>query len=251
MIELARTLAAQPVAPNLDVGFLFFPREEVALEESPLPQFFATGALAGAALAIVLEPTDNAIQLGCLGNVIARLRFEGVSAHSARPWLGVNAIAAAVQGLRPLVALSPLDVEVGGLVFREVLTVTSISGGRADNVVPDEVVCSVNFRYAPTRSREDAEERLRELAPGAEIVSHAPAAHVAAGNPLVERLREIGGFPVEPKQAWTPVAQFAEQGLDAVNFGPGATRYAHTRDEQVEIDALVRSYEALRALLAG
>ena len=130
------------------------------------------------------------------------------------------------------------------------LSLTRISGGRADNVVPDLVTATLNFRYAPHRSPANAEERLRELAGGdVEIVSHSPAAPVAVRNPLVQRLRDVGGFDVTPKQAWTPVAQFAERGLDAVNFGPGATRYAHTQDEQIEVAALARSFDALRVFL--
>ena len=250
MMELAAALARGTGGGS--VGFLFFPREEIAVEHSPLPAFFATGALDGAGLVVVLEPTDNEIQLGCVGNVNARLRFEGRSAHTARPWLGVNAIDLAVAGLARVAGLAPHDVEVGGLPFREVLSLTRIAGGRADNVVPDLVEAGLNFRYAPHRSRTDAEARLLELAgEEVEIVSHSPAASVAVDNPLVHRLREIGGFALTPKQAWTPVAQFAELGLDAVNFGPGATRFAHAQDEQVEVAALERSLDALRVLLTA
>ena len=251
MIELARWIAAD--APNLgaEAAFLFFPREEISVDESPLPAFFATGLIDAAALVITLEPTDNEIQVGCLGNITARLRFTGVSAHSARPWTGVNAITVAAERLRELGALEPHDVSIDGLLFREVLTATRIAGGRADNVVPDEVTVSLNFRYAPTRTPAEAEARLREIAGDVEIVSNSAAAHVAAENELVQRLRSIGGFAIEPKQAWTPVAQFAERGLDAINFGPGATRYAHKRDEQVEVAALERCFDALRAFLTG
>jgi succinyl-diaminopimelate desuccinylase len=250
MMELAWVVSRASAATGLGAGFLFFPREEIAVEHSPLPSFFETGALDDAALVVVLEPTDNEIQLGCVGNITARVRFEGRSAHTARPWLGVNAIDLAVSGLARVVGLPPHDVAVGGLPFREVLSLTSISGGRADNVVPDLVEATLNYRYAPHRSRADAETRLRELAGDeVEIVSHSPAASVAISNPLVRRLQEIGGFAVTPKQAWTPVAQFAERGLDAVNFGPGATRFAHAPDEQVEVAALERSLDALRALL--
>ena len=248
MMELAHW-AASDGERSLDPAFAFFPREEIEIQASPLPALFDTGKVDGAALVVVLEPTDNTLQLGCVGSIVARRRFEGVSVHAARPWLGVNAIAVAVDALGPLVTLEPVDVTIDGLLFREVLTVTRIEGGRADNVVPDEVVCTLNFRYAPTRTPQDAEARLRELAGDVEIVSNSPAAHVPAGNSLLGRLREVGGLAVEPKQAWTPVAQFAERGLDAVNFGPGATRYAHKRDEQVEVAALVRCFAALRAFL--
>jgi succinyl-diaminopimelate desuccinylase len=212
---------------------------------------FATGLLDRAALVIVLEPTDNEIHAGCVGSIVARASFEGESAHAARPWTGVNAIGLAVEALGPLVALEPVDVENGGLTFREVVTVTRIEGGVADNVVPARASVTLNFRYAPGRSRGQAEERLRELAGEVEILSHSSAAPVPARNELLEQLRSEGGLALAPKQAWTPVAQFAEQGLDAVNLGPGATRYAHRVDEQVEIAELVRTFEALTAFVGG
>jgi succinyl-diaminopimelate desuccinylase len=249
MVELARW-AAGASGLAFDPAFLFFPREEISVEHSPLPRLFDTGLVDDAALVVVLEPTDNELQLGCVGNLHARLVFHGRSAHTARPWLGVNAIDLAVEGLRAVAGLPPHDVEVEGLPFREVLSLTRIAGGLADNVVPDRVEATLNFRYAPNRTRADAEARLRELVgDDVEILSHSSAASVALGNPLVQRLRDIGGFAVTPKQAWTPVAQFAERGLDAVNFGPGATRFAHTRDEQVEVAALERCFDALRAFL--
>jgi succinyl-diaminopimelate desuccinylase len=117
--------------------------------------------------------------------------------------------------------------------------------------VPAHAGATLNFRYAPGRTRPDAEARLRELAGDVEILSHSPAAPVPARNPLLERLRRAGDFELAPKQAWTPVAQFAEIGLDAVNLGPGATRYAHRVDEQVEIAELERTFEALTSFLVG
>jgi succinyl-diaminopimelate desuccinylase len=239
MLELARA--------GIGFAYLFFGREELAADESPLPALFERHP-PRAELVIVLEPTDNTIQAGCLGNLNATLRFRGVSAHSARPWTGENAIAAAVQGLGPILTLEPEPVEVEGLEFVEVLSVTGIQGGIAANVIPDLVTCTLNYRYAPNRTPEDAEERLRSLVGEAEleITSNSPPARVAAGSPLVRRLAETGGFAVEPKQAWTPVAEFTARGLDAVNLGPGATRYAHRRDERVEIAALERCFEALR-----
>ncbi len=239
MIELARAGAS--------FAYLFFGREELAAEESPLPKLFEQHPLE-VDLVIVLEPTDNTIQAGCLGNLNARLLFRGVSAHSARPWTGENAIDAAVRGLAPLAELEPNPVEVEGLEFVEVLSVTGIEGGIAPNVVPDLVTCTLNYRYAPNRTRAEAEERLRSLVTAGEleITSNSPPARVAARSPLVRRLAEVGGFPVQPKQAWTPVADFTARGLDAVNLGPGATRYAHRRDERVEIAALEQCFDALQ-----
>ena len=250
MIELAR---AQP-AGDVDVAYLFFTREELAAGESALPAFFAACEVVHeAGLVVMLEPTDNELHSGCLGNVNACLRFEGVSAHSARPWLGRNAIHAAIEALDPVAELEPLDVEVEGLVFREVISVVRIAGGIAQNVVPAEASADLNYRYAPNRTPAEAERRLRELVGGAEIVSlaNSPPAHVVVDTPLVQRLRAAGDFAVRPKQAWTPVAEFAAQGLDAINLGPGATRYAHARDEQIAAAELVRTYEALARFVGG
>jgi succinyl-diaminopimelate desuccinylase len=217
MVELARRLAEAPESPALDVGFLFFPREELPAEESALPGFFAACPQAlDAELAIVLEPTDGAIQAGCLGNLNAELAFRGESAHSARPWTGVNAIERAVAGLARILPVAPREVELDGLRFVEVTSATRI-----------------------------------EEAAGAELVlrGNSPSAPPVADAPLVRRLREAGNLSLEPKQAWTPVAELAAAGVAAVNYGPGATRYAHRADERVEIAALVRVYETLARFL--
>jgi len=242
MLELARA--------GLPARYLFFTREEVPLGESPLPALFATDLLDGVELAVVLEPTDCILHAGCLGNVQARVTFRGESAHSARPWTGVNAIHELARGLQSIVELEPRDVELDGLVFREVVSAVRVDGGIASNVIPAEAHVELNFRYAPGPSREQAEARLRELVPDGEleILSNSPAAPPALTNPLAVRLREL--VPeVQPKQAWTPVAQFAEQGIDAVNYGPGATAYAHRQDEQIPIANLERCYETLARFL--
>ncbi len=252
MVELARWAADAELA--YDVAFLFFPREELGPAENPLPALFERAPLVDEAeLVICLEPTDNTLQLGCLGNLNARVVFTGRSAHSARPWLGANAIELAVEGLRPVVGLDPRDVTIEGLLFREVLSVTQIAGGIATNVIPARAEAVLNFRYAPDRTPPDAEARVRELVGrDVEILSNSPPAHVPGLDaPLVSALRAAGGFDVEPKQAWTNVADFAARGLDAVNLGPGATRYAHAADERVEVAELERTYEALRRFLAG
>jgi succinyl-diaminopimelate desuccinylase len=254
MIELARWIDSEAPALEYDCGFLFFPREELPPEESSMPGLFASiPELAEAELVLVMEPTDNEIQAGCLGNLYADVVYEGESAHSARPWQGVNAISKAIEGLRPLLALEPLDLEQGGLTFTEVVSVTGIEAGIAENVIPDRCTCCLNYRYSPTRTPAEAEERLRELvgdAESVEITSNSPPAHVPASSALLERLRETGDLALTPKQAWTPVAEFAEHGLDAVNFGPGSTRYAHRADERVEIANLERSFQVLRHFLS-
>jgi succinyl-diaminopimelate desuccinylase len=242
MIELARA-----GAPG---RYLFFNREEVPVSESPLPALFATPLLEGVRLAVVLEPTDVILHAGCLGNVQARVTFHGQSAHSARPWTGVNAIHELVRGLEELVRLEPLDVELDGLVYREVVSAVRVDGGIASNVIPAEAGVELNFRYAPGRSRDEAEARLRELVPhgDVEILSNSPSAPPSLANPLAVKLRELVPA-VAPKQAWTPVAQFAEQGIDAINYGPGATPYAHKVDEQIPIANLEQCFTTLRAFL--
>jgi succinyl-diaminopimelate desuccinylase len=252
MVELAGWAGAAD-ALACDLAFLFFVREELPAEESALPRVFAEAPLVlESDLVVMLEPTDNAIHAGCLGNLNATVVFRGESAHSARPWQGVNAIDVAVGGLAPVAATPPLEVDVGGLTFVEVLSATRIAGGIADNVIPDRVEVRLNYRYAPNRTRTEAEARLCELVPGeVEITSNSPPARPATDSPLVQRLREAGELTVEPKQAWTPVAEFAAQGLDAVNLGPGATRYAHRADERVEIAALERTFEVLRRFASG
>jgi succinyl-diaminopimelate desuccinylase len=155
--------------------------------------------------------------------------------------------------LRPVLELQPLDVDVDGLVFREVVSVTQIDDlGNAANVIPGRVEATLNYRFAPTRTNKEAEEHLRGLVGrDIEILQSSHAAPVALRSPLVQHLRDVGGFEVQPKQAWTNVADFAQRGLDALNLGPGATRYAHTADEQVEIAELARTHEALQRFLAG
>jgi succinyl-diaminopimelate desuccinylase len=250
MVELARWAAETELA--YDLALLFFPREELGTEANPLPAVFEhTGLVDEAGLVICLEPTDNTLQLGCLGNLNARVVFNGRSAHSARPWLGVNAIKLALDGLRPVLESEPRDVDVDGLVFREVMSVTQLHAGIASNVIPARAEATINYRYAPDRTPDSAEAWIHELYPDAEITSHSGPAHVALHSPLVDRLRAAGDFEVQPKQAWTNVADFAARGLDAINLGPGATRYAHAVDERVEIAALERTYEALQRFLAG
>jgi succinyl-diaminopimelate desuccinylase len=227
-------------------------REEIPVAESPLPTLFDSGLLVDAQLAVVLEPTDCILHAGCLGNVQARVTFRGESAHSARPWTGVNAIHELIRGLQGLAELEPLDVELDGLVFREVVSAVRIEGGIATNVVPARASVELNFRYAPGRTRDEAEARLRSLVPAGEleVLSNSPSAPPALTNPLAVRLREL--VPeVAPKQAWTPVAQFAERGIDAINYGPGATAYAHKQDEQVPVANLDRCFETLRRFLPG
>jgi succinyl-diaminopimelate desuccinylase len=256
MVELGRWFAELSAAETelaYDLALLFFPREELGPAENPLPNVFERARLIDdAKLVICLEPTDNTLQLGCLGNLNARAVFDGKAAHSARPWLGVNAIGLAFDGLRQVLEAEPRDVVIEGLLFREVISVTQLHGGIATNVIPARAEAILNFRYAPDRTPADAEARLRALVGrDVDILSNSPPAHVAIGSPIVEALRRAGSFEIQPKQAWTNVADFAARGLDAVNLGPGGTRYAHTADERVEIAELGRTFLALQRFLLG
>lgn len=253
MLQLAAELEDQRTA--LNPLFVVFGREELPIEESVLAGLLdRCPAILDARLAVVMEPTANRIEAGCLGNIKAELVFRGRAAHSARPWLGVNAIHRAVIGLHGLAEAEPTEVLVSGLRFREVVSVTQIAGGVANNVVPDRATCGLNFRYAGNRSPEQAEARLRDLV-GAEgeltVLSNAPSAPARLDNPLLERLREAGGLEVGPKQAWTPVAEFAQRGLDAVNLGPGDPELAHRRDERIGVDAMVATLSILCRFLCG
>ena len=252
-IELARdeNLRSAAVA---DFALLLFGREELPAEHNPLPALFGGSSLVHeATLAVVLEPTDLAIHAGCLGNVVARLTFHGTSGHAARPWLADSALERSVRGLAPLFELAPRLAVVNGLQFREVLSVTRLHAGIADNVIPGEAVATVNLRYPPDREPAEAEAFLAGLAPAGatlEVLSNAPPAQVV-DSPAVRALQRAGGLEIGPKQAWTNVADFTTRGLDAVNFGPGHTAFAHHPDERVAIDALVSAYEVLGRFLAS
>ena len=253
MLELARWIGAEGPELAVDVGLVLFGKEELSMEESPLPELFETVEdVARADLAVVLEPTDGLIHAGCLGHLRARIVYDGVAGHSARPWLADNAIGTAVEGLAPILAAEPRRVELSGLEYVEVVSPTQIHGGVATNVIPDRVEVTLSFRYAPDRAPEDAERLVRELVGEhgrIEELANSPSARVVLDTPLVDRLRRAGDLGVAPKQAWTPVAEFSSRGVDAVNYGPGATRYAHKRDEQIEIAALVSAYETLERFL--
>jgi succinyl-diaminopimelate desuccinylase len=172
-----------------------------------------------------------------------------VSGPAARPWLAENALERAVEGLARVAAHERREAIVGGLTFYETVTLTRLDGGIADNVIPDRATATVNLRYPPDRAPEEALTLLESLLPAfatIEVVGNSPPARVVSDTPLVAALLAAGATAVEPKQAWTNVADFTTRGIDAVNFGPGDPRFAHRQDEQVAIDALVHCYETLR-----
>jgi succinyl-diaminopimelate desuccinylase len=243
MIELA--LSGAPAR------CLFFGREELPLSESALTPLLEREPLE-AGLVVMMEPTACELHAGCLGNINATWSFEGRSGHSARPWTADNAIEHAAEGVLALARQPAVPRSFDGLEFVEVASVTRISGGIAANVIPDRADAHVNFRYAPDRGAAEAEDRLAQLCAGhgeLHVRSNAPSGPVASG-PLVDALVAAGDLDRAPKQAWTPVAEFALGGLPAVNFGPGDPAQAHRRDESVEIAALVRAHEVLEKFLA-
>jgi succinyl-diaminopimelate desuccinylase len=237
-----------------DLALLFYSREEGPFAENELGDVLAQASeIAGASLALCLEPTDNALMLGCLGSIHATLTFTGRAAHSARPWQGENAVHKAGRLIAELDRREPRQARSGELLYREVMSVTRIDGGRARNVVPDRCTLNVNFRFGPDRSLQDACEELRQLAARfgatAEMADLSPACPAYADHPLVVRLRQRSGAPVEPKQAWTDVARLAQAGVPAVNFGPGATSQSHQQGEWVELASLEQSYAMLERFL--
>jgi succinyl-diaminopimelate desuccinylase len=252
LMELAERLPRD--ARFCDLLLVLYAREEGPYLENELGDVLrAAPELKGASLALCLEPTNNVLQLGCVGSIHATFTFEGRSAHSARPWQGQNAVHRAGALLVHLAGRTPRDAEVGGLVFREVTSVTRIEGGRARNVVPDRCTLNVNFRFAPDKPLEAAADEVRALAErvGArvELTDLSPACPPYADHPLVRRLQERAQVPAEPKQAWTDVARLAAHGVPAVNLGPGATAQAHQQGEWVEVPALERGYRVYEAFL--
>lgn len=252
MVELALD---PPPDATVDLGFVFFGREELPFGDSALTPLLAREpGLRTADLVVVMEPTDNELHAGCVGNINATWTFRGRAGHSARPWLADNAIHRAGVAVAELAALEPVDHVFAGLTFREVVSAVTVHGGVARNVVPDTCVVEVNMRYAPGTSAAEAEARLRGLCEPhgpLTIDGNAPSGAVPEANPLIDRLVAAGGLQIAPKQAWTPVAEFAAAGVDATNFGPGDPRYAHTRDERVSEASLVRSYETLVRFLCA
>jgi succinyl-diaminopimelate desuccinylase len=245
-----------------DLILVAYAGEEGSHEGNELgPVLTAMPDLAGADLAIVLEPTDLTVQLGCMGAMHAEITFGGRAAHSARPWHGDNALTKAGAFLHELHHLEPQDVTVDGLSFREVFTATRAwTGGptstgaehNARNVVPAAFTVNVNYRFAPDKDLAAAEARVAELVHGRaeiEVVDRAPAGRPRRDAPLVEAFVRAVDAPVEPKQAWTDVARFSEIGVPALNYGPGLTAQAHQAGEYVPEENVVTALRAVENFL--
>jgi len=255
-VQLA--LAAELVAPQQDVTWIFYDNEEVEAERNGLGRLARNrpDLLAGD-FAILGEPTSAGIEGGCNGTLRAEVRVPGVTAHSARAWMGRNAIHAAHEVLDRLAAYAPADVDVDGLVYREGLNAVGIRGGIAGNVVPDECVVTVNYRFAPSRTVDEAARHVADLFAGFEVTvtDAASGARPGLDDPFAAEfaasvLAVTGGAPA-PKYGWTDVARFAELGVPAVNFGPGDPLLAHKDDERCPVGELELCRDALRAWLTG
>ena len=250
MLELGERLKETA----LDLILVFYDREEGPYDQNGLgPLLEARPDLRNATLALCLEPTDLALQVGCCGALHATLTFQGRSAHSARPWQGENAVHKAGALLDYLKTLAPREVRFGELTYREVMSITRIEGFTGRNVVPARCDLNLNYRFAPGRTIEDAAREIEALAlrfgAGCSVTDRSPAGPVVLDNPLVQRLRAVTGLPVEPKQAWTDVARLGLAGIPAANFGPGDQAQAHQRNESCPEDALLKAYRMLEALL--
>ncbi|MFE0041716.1 succinyl-diaminopimelate desuccinylase [Streptomyces albireticuli] len=250
-------IAATVPAPNRDLTFVFYDNEEVAAHLNGLghvadahPDWLA------ADFAVLLEPTDAQVEGGCQGTLRVLLRTEGERAHSARSWMGSNAIHAAAPILAKLAAYEPRRPVIDGLEYHEGLNAVRIEGGVAGNVIPDACTVTVNFRYAPDRTGEEALAHVREVFADcgvAEFVvdDHSPGALPGLSHPAAAAFIEAVGAVPMPKFGWTDVSRFSALGVPAVNYGPGDPLLAHKRDERVRASLITDCEARLRTWLTG
>jgi succinyl-diaminopimelate desuccinylase len=250
-VAVALRLATMPVT-NRDVTYLFYECEEVEAERNGLQLLAQSDPdLLGADFAILMEPSDGVVEAGCQGTLRVDVRTRGQRAHSARSWTGVNAIHLAAEVLARLNAYEPRRPVIDGLEYREGLNAVFVSGGVAGNVLPDECVVSVNHRFAPDRSVEEAYAHMREVFEGFEIElsDSAPAAMPGLSVPAAAAFVEAVGGTANPKFGWTDVARFSGLGIPAVNFGPGDPHLAHRQDEFVPLEQVRTVERQLRSWL--
>ena len=247
-------LAAELAEPVADVTWIWYDHEEVGEDLNGLNRLLQSRPdLLEGDFAILGEPTAAGIEGGCNGNLRAEVRTFGRRSHSARSWVGVNAIHLAAPILDRLAAYEAASVEVDGLVYREGLNAVGITGGVAGNVIPDECMVHVNFRFAPDRTEEQAVAHVRKIFEGFEvaIVDLAGGARPGLDAPAAQAfVRAVGATP-KPKYGWTDVARFARLGVPAVNYGPGDPLLAHADDEQVPTAQILAVEQGLRAWLTG
>lgn len=251
-------LAVQVDAPVYDVTWVWYDHEEVEASLNGLGRLARTRPeLLEADFAILGEPSNAGIEGGCNGTLRVELAAAGRRAHSARAWMGVNAIHALAPALDLLARFEPATVEVDGLAYREGLNAVGVRGGVAGNVIPDEAVLTVNYRFAPDKSVAQAEHYLRELFGGVApelrltVTDASGGARPGLDAPLAQHFVAAVGATPAPKYGWTDVARFAELGIPAVNYGPGDPSLAHTDDERVPVEQIIACERGLRAWLSG
>lgn len=246
-------LAAGLPEPNRDVTYVFYDCEEVAAERNGLLRVARNSPdLLSGDFAVLLEPSGGVVEGGCQGTLRVAVRTAGARAHTARSWMGDNAIHKAGAILDVLRGYTPREPVVDGLRYHEGLNAVSISGGVATNVVPDACEVQVNYRFAPDLSPGQAIAHVESLFAGFEVavLDVAPGARPGLDRaPAAAFVAAVGGTP-RPKLGWTDVAQFAELGIPAVNYGPGISEIAHTAGEYVELAAVADCEARLRAWLA-
>ena len=252
-------LAAELAAPTVDVTWIFYAREEIGRAESGLLEIEAVAPeLLVGDVAILGEPTCAAIEAGCQGTLRLVVSIGGITAHSARPFMGVNAIHRAGRVIDAIASAAPRVVVLDGVSYAEQIQVVAVEGGRGHNVVPDRATVTINHRFAPDRTPEEAEAWVRSLITDlvddslGDIVEVHDAAQGAAphlDHPVLQKLLELSDAPVTGKVGWTDVATFAALGVPAANFGAGDPLVAHHPDERVERHSIDAVYNVLRALL--
>ena len=247
-------LAVELDLPNVDVTWVFYDHEEVEASLNGLGRISRNRPeLLDGSFAVLCEPSSAQVEGGCNGTMRVEVRTRGVKAHSARPWMGENAVHKAGEVLALLHANVPAEVEVDGLVYRESLNAVLINGGIATNVIPDETVITVNYRFAPSKSESEAFEYLQDFFSGYEIELKDSAAGARPGLDLPEAAAfvEATGSTPKPKYGWTDVARFSALGIPAVNFGPGDPNKAHADDENVPLEQITSAFDALRKWLTA
>lgn len=248
-------LIADADALQQELVCVFYDREEGPVHQSGMvPLCEQQGELLKTlAAAVCLEPTDNRVEAGCSGSLQAQVFAQGKRAHSARPWLGENAIYAVTPLLTRLSGFHRRAVEIHGLTFYEVMSATQILTENARNVIPDRVMVNVNYRFCPEKSLATAEAELREvIGPGfaIQIVDASPSGAVCTDHPILSRWMTDCGMPVTAKQAWTDVARLTGLGIPAVNCGPGDPEQAHKVGEWCTLTGPLRNYHLLRRLVS-
>lgn len=245
-VAVALRLAARAAKARRDVTFVFYECEEIENVHNGLGRIARERSeLLVADLAILMEPTDGRIEAGCQGTLRAEVVTRGTRAHSARAWMGENAIHAAGEILTRLNEYEARRVDVDGLEYREGLNAIGVRGGVAGNVIPDEAIVTVNYRFAPDRSEDEAADHVRDVFKGFDltVIDSAAAARPGLTLPAAAAFVAELGVEVAPKFGWTDVAQFAQLGIPAVNFGPGDPTLAHRADERVPV-AQLRAVDA-------